>query len=150
MKRFALRGNICYSKSAKEVCTCADHYVVCIDGKSAGVFAALPQEYAEIPVVDCGDQLIIPGLVDLHIHAPQYAYRGLGMDLELMDWLEEQAFPEEIKYQDPEYAKRAYEIFAERRCSKICDNTCLVSTKSIEKLQKFSWNRWKKQGWFLM
>ena len=132
MKRFALRGNICYSKSAKEVCTCADHYVVCIDGKSAGVFAALPQEYAEIPVVDCGDQLIIPGLVDLHIHAPQYAYRGLGMDLELMDWLEEQAFPEEIKYQDPEYAKRAYEIFAEQLQKSATTRACIFGTKHRE------------------
>ena len=63
--------------------------------------------------VDYGDRLIIPGFTDLHVHAPQYAFRGLGMDLELLEWLEEHAFVEEQKYADLAYAKKAYEIFTE-------------------------------------
>ena len=55
--------------------------------------------------------MIIPGLVDLHLHAPQYSFRGLGMDLELMDWLNQRTFPEETKYQNLDYANRAYSIF---------------------------------------
>ena len=51
-------------------------------------------------------------MVDLHIHAPQYAFRGLGMDCELLDWLDRHAFPEETKYSDSDYAQKAYSIFA--------------------------------------
>ena len=112
MKSFVLKGNICYSKSYDEIATYEDSYLVCVDGKSCGVFKELPKEYLSLPVTDYGDNLIFPGLVDLHIHAPQYSYRGLGMDLELLDWLEVQAFPEESKYADVEYAKKAYTIFA--------------------------------------
>ena len=60
----------------------------------------------DIPVEDVGDKLIIPGLTDLHVHAPQYSFRGLGMDMELLDWLETNTFPEEAKYKDLEYAKK--------------------------------------------
>jgi len=52
--------------------------------------------------------LIIPGLTDLHLHAPQYAFAGLGIDLELLPWLDTCAFPEESRYGDLEYAAAAY------------------------------------------
>lgn len=65
------------------------------------------------PITDYGDCLIIPGLVDLHVHASQYAVRGTGMDRELLEWLETTPFPEEAKFADPEYAQKAYQIFVE-------------------------------------
>jgi len=55
--------------------------------------------------------LIVPGLVDLHVHAPQFAYRSLGMDLELIDWLNTHTFPEEARYADLDYAAYAYRAF---------------------------------------
>ena len=58
-----------------------------------GVFAILPEEYAHLPIYDYGDSLIFPGMVDLHVHAPQYSFRGVCMDLELMDWLNSYTFP---------------------------------------------------------
>ena len=109
---FVLKGNVCYNTTPQEVSCTANGYVVCVEGKSAGVFAELPEKYASLPLVDCGDQLIIPGMSDIHIHAPQYAFRGLGMDLELLDWLNTHTFPEEAHYADLEYAGRAYDIFA--------------------------------------
>ena len=39
-------------------------------------------------------------------HAPQYAFRGMCMDLELMDWLNRYTFPEEEKYVDLDYAEK--------------------------------------------
>lgn len=51
-------------------------------------------------------------MVDLHIHAPQYSFRGMGMDCELLEWLNAYTFPEEAKYADTDYAERAYGIFA--------------------------------------
>ena len=111
MKDFVLKGNICYSKSKNELFTQKNAYVVCVNGESKGVFAELPSQYMELPLVDYGDRIIIPGMIDLHIHAPQYAFRGMCMDLELMDWLNQYTFPEEEKYEDLDYAKKAYSIF---------------------------------------
>ena len=66
-----------------------------------------------IKLYDYTGKLIIPGLSDLHLHAPQYPNIGLGLDLELLDWLDTYTFPEESKYKDVEYAKKAYQTFVD-------------------------------------
>lgn len=79
-------------------------------------------------VADYGDCLIIPGMADLHLHASQYAFRGLGMDCELLDWLEKHAFQEEKKYSDSEYADRAYRIFLDDFQKSPTTRACLFAT----------------------
>lgn len=110
---FILHGNIVYSKNPKELQILEDSYLVVKDGLVEGVYEVVPEAYTSYPMTDYEDRLIIPGLVDLHAHAPQYAFRGLGMDLELLDWLDTHTFPEEAKYKDLEYAQKAYGIFAD-------------------------------------
>ena len=66
-----------------------------------------------IKLYDYTGKLIIPGLSDLHLHASQYPNTGLGLDLELLDWLDTYTFPEESKYKDIEYAKKAYQTFVD-------------------------------------
>lgn len=108
---FILKGNICYSKN-KDRLSVIDHgYLICCQGICRGVYPALPEKYQGLPVTDHQDRLVIPGMTDLHIHAPQYPFRGLGMDLELLEWLNTHTFPEESRYADLEYARRAYQIF---------------------------------------
>jgi len=113
MNSFVMRGDVCWSKSPSALETLHDSFLICIEGKSAGVFSRLPDQYAGLPVCDYRGRLVIPGLVDLHAHAPQFAFRGLGMDLELLDWLSCHAFPEEAKYSDLEYARTAYGLFVD-------------------------------------
>ena len=112
---FLLKGNICWNTSQTEVTCKPGACAVCVDGRCAGVWdtAALPAAYADLPVVDCGDALVIPGMSDIHVHAPQYAFRGIGMDRELIEWLNTYTFPEESRYRDLAYAERAYSIFAD-------------------------------------
>lgn len=109
---FFLKGNICHTPGPDRLETFENACLLCEDGRCGGIFREIPGEYSSYPVHDTGDSLIIPGLVDLHIHAPQYAFRGLGMDCELLDWLYRHAFPEEAKYSDPAYAETAYGMFA--------------------------------------
>ena len=66
-----------------------------------------------LKLYDYTGKLIIPGLSDLHLHASQYSNTGLGLDLELLDWLDTYTFPEESKYKDIEYAKKAYQTFVD-------------------------------------
>ena len=127
-KTFALKGNIVYTKDKNELCINEQSYLVCENGKVRGIYKELPDELKNVPVEDMGDQLILPGLTDLHIHAPQYSFRGLGMDMELLDWLETNTFPEEAKYKDLEYAKKAYGIFAEQMRKSAATRACIFAT----------------------
>jgi guanine deaminase len=52
---------------------------------------------------------LLPGLVDLHVHAPQWPQLGLALDLPLEDWLQTCTFPLEARYADSAYAEPAYE-----------------------------------------
>ena len=85
----ALKGQIVYSESSKKLKICENGYLVYEANQIKGVYPTLPEEYEGILVEDYGNRIIVPGFVDLHVHAPQYAFRGLGMDMELLDWLGE-------------------------------------------------------------
>lgn len=50
------------------------------------------------------DQRLFPGLVDLHIHAPQWPQLGTGLDMPLERWLFEHTFPLEARYADATFA----------------------------------------------
>ena len=112
-KTFTIKGDIVWSAGPTELAAVKDGYLVVVDGLVAGVFPELPAEYADIELVDKTGLLVMPGLVDAHVHAPQYAFRGTGLDLELLDWLNTYTFPEEAKYADLDYAERAYDIFVD-------------------------------------
>jgi guanine deaminase len=61
----------------------------------------------DVKYLDRG-RFIIPGFIDTHNHAPQYAQRGLGQSMHILDWLEKVTFPNEARFQDVEYARRIY------------------------------------------
>ena len=82
----------------------------------------LPEQFHGIPCEDFNNCLIVPGMNDLHLHAPQYAFHGMYMDLELLDWLNTVTFPEEARYADLNYAEKAYSIFADDLKTQ-CDHT---------------------------
>ncbi|MDR1379463.1 MAG: amidohydrolase family protein [Synergistaceae bacterium] len=103
-------------------------YVICVGGVSQGVFRQLPDKYTTLELRDYGDKLILPGLVDLHVHAPQHPFRTFGMDLELIDWLNTHTFTEEAKYKDLDYAAKAYRIFVEEELKGPNTRICAFAT----------------------
>ena len=128
MRSYLLQGNICYSKSSDEICIAEDGYVVCEENKCAGVFREIPEKYQSLPLYNYQNRLIIPGLVDLHVHAPQYPFRGMAMDLELIDWLNTYTFAEEAKYKNLDYAEKAYEIFVQDLKESATTRACIFGT----------------------
>ena len=131
-KSFVLKGHICYSDEKKKLHIKPNSYAVCKDGVCQGVFEKIPQKFASFEVRDMGDVLVIPGLTDLHAHAPQYAFRGQGMDLELLEWLNTHTFPEEARYADLEYAQRAYGMYVEELKKSAVTRAVIFGTLHVE------------------
>ena len=70
-----------------------------------GDFTALRRAHPDEEVVDLRAGVLLPGLVDTHVHYPQVRIIGaLGMPL--LDWLERCALPEECRLADVDYARR--------------------------------------------
>lgn len=128
MKPFAVKGNVIYTKTKDAFTVAENAFVVSENGQVAGVFPVLPKAYSGIEVRDFGGRLVIPGLVDLHLHAPQYAFRGMGMDLELIPWLNKYAFPEEAKFADLSYAREKYAAFCRALENGATTRACVYAT----------------------
>ena len=60
-----------------------------------------PDANAEI-TVDAKGGIIMPGLVNSHMHAPMSMFRGLADDLPLLVWLNQHIFPAEAKHVSPQ------------------------------------------------
>ena len=123
-----LKGDICYSKDPQNISVSENGYLVCENGSVGGVFSQIPEKYKGLPVTDHTGCIIIPGLCDLHTHAPQYSLRGLGMDMELLDWLSTYTYPEESKYEKVDYAAKSYGEFADALKSGATTRACVFAT----------------------
>lgn len=55
-----------------------------------------------------GNRFLLPGFVDLHIHAPQWPQLGKALDVPLEVWLQEYTFPLEARYSDTDFARAVY------------------------------------------
>ncbi len=53
-------------------------------------------------------QRLLPGLIDLHLHAPQWPQLGTGLDLPLEQWLFEHTFPLEARFADTPFAAEVW------------------------------------------
>jgi guanine deaminase len=104
----AYQGHILYTKNPDRFEIFENGAVVVEDGKVVEVLKTLPENLEALEVFNMGDRLIIPGFVDLHFHAPQFPNLGLGLDKELLPWLEDYTFPEEARYSDLDYAESVY------------------------------------------
>ena len=77
------------------------------DGRILSIRPDSPADGAD--VVLGSDLVILPGLVDTHLHAPQWPQLGTGLDLPLEDWLFQHTFPLEARFDDEAYAASVWE-----------------------------------------
>jgi len=92
----------------------ADGAIVAV-ATDAQQIRSLLEAHAPLEVVTLREtEFLAPGMVDCHVHAPQYAYSGTATDKPLMEWLQHYTFPAEKRCEDVEYAKHLYGALVEQ------------------------------------
>lgn len=108
MAKTVFHGDIVFTSNMGNFDIYENSYILVEDGMVVEIKKHLEDSYKDYEMKDYSGKLIIPGFSDIHLHAPQYPNRGLGMDKELIPWLNTYTFPEEAKYSDLEYAEGVY------------------------------------------
>jgi 5-methylthioadenosine/S-adenosylhomocysteine deaminase len=73
---------------------------------------AIERGFRSATTIDAAGQIVMPGLINTHTHAPMVLYRGLADDLALMDWLTKYIFPAEAKTVSPEFVRAGTRLAA--------------------------------------
>ncbi len=88
---------------------------VAIDGSTivdVGTPVEIAARFSAPQTIEARDQVVLPGLVNTHTHAPMVLFRGLADDLALMDWLQKYIFPAEAKSVSPEFVRTGTRLAA--------------------------------------
>ena len=88
---------------------------VAIDGTdivAVGPVSDVAARFLARETVDARGQIVLPGLINTHTHAPMVLYRGLADDLALSEWLEKYIFPAEAKTVSPEFVRAGTRLAA--------------------------------------
>ncbi len=78
--------------------------------QAVGAYRQVVVDYPHVAVEHLPGRIIAPGFVDLHIHYPQTNVIGSPAD-GLLPWLENYTFPEEKRFEYPEYSAQAATFF---------------------------------------
>ncbi len=105
-------GDPFYEPESQAVRYIADGLLLVRDGQieALGTYADLVSRVGDRPLIDHSGQLIIPGLIDTHIHYPQTGMMAAYGE-QLLEWLNRYTFPTERKFADPAYARSVAELF---------------------------------------
>ena len=121
--KFAVRGRFVHANARRAglIEFVEDGLIVVEDGaiiavaKDADQIKAVLAEHRPQDVVELAEtEFLAPGMVDCHVHAPQYAYSGTATDKPLMEWLQHYTFPAEKRCVDVDYAKTLYSALVDR------------------------------------
>jgi 5-methylthioadenosine/S-adenosylhomocysteine deaminase len=88
---------------------------VAIDGRNIAAVDtpdAIAMRYSSQTSIDTSGQVVMPGLINTHTHAPMVLFRGLADDLALMDWLQKYIFPAEAKTVTPDFVRAGTRLAA--------------------------------------
>ena len=106
------RANFFHSPAKDQIERVDDAFLLIEDGAIVSVVTSQDHRWQELqnePATDLRDQgFLLPGFVDLHIHAPQFPQLGQALDVPLEVWLQTHTFPLEARYKDLDYADGVY------------------------------------------
>ena len=126
------KGNIIFTETPKKFSILKNGYIIVENTKIIKTSEILDDIYKNFEIIDFGNKLIIPGFVDIHLHAPQYENLGLGYDKELLPWLNTYTFPEEAKFSDIHYSEKIYPKFIEALYQNGTTRSVIFSSLHVE------------------
>ena len=132
-RSFAIKGTLVFTAQRDQFTIMEDAYLVCDGKKVAGTYSALPEQYRQIKVLDASGKFVIPGTCDIHVHASQAPFQGIGQNIEngqWNTWFERYAFPDESRFNDPAYAELTYTRFAKSLLATPTTRLCAYATTS--------------------
>jgi guanine deaminase len=83
-------------------------------------------------------QYLLPGLIDLHIHAPQWPHMGKALDVSLAEWLMDYTFPLEAKYQDIGFAEDVYASLVDAMVANGTTTAVYFATRHVPATQRLA------------
>ena len=74
---------------------------------AVGTRAALEQAYPNVPRIHCQGNILMPGLINTHMHLAQCMLRGMADDMPLLPWLTQRIWPVQGGYTPEQYLASA-------------------------------------------
>ena len=93
-------------------------------GEARDILAAAPKDAA---IDDHAGKLVLPGLIDAHIHYPQTRVIG-SYGAQLLDWLNKYTFVEEQKFADPAHSASVARFFLDELFRQGTTTACVYCT----------------------
>lgn len=96
--------------------------------------ALSPTLPADITMIDHGNDILLPGFIDTHIHYPQTDVIGSG-GRQLLDWLQDYTFPAERRFADLAHGQEVAEFFLDelvRNGTTTANVFCTVHAASVD------------------
>ena len=103
-----------------------------------GVIPADDPRLVGVPVLDVTGCVVLPGLVQAHIHLCQTLGRGLADDLPLLRWLSERVLPYETALDEPDLTLAAQVGVAELLLSGTIWERCGTTMRCVR--------QWRRRG----
>lgn len=142
MRQFTLCGTLIHAPVCGQIETIANALIqVDNEGYITGVIAPESENYAQVKqtAVASGTlltlspgQYLLPGLIDLHVHAPQWPQAGNVLHLPLYEWLQAYTFPLEAKYADLAFAEKVYSSLVDTLIANGTTTTLYFATVHLE------------------
>jgi len=88
---------------------------VAIDGgviMAVGPADEVARQFSAKERIDVRGQVVLPGLINTHTHAPMVLFRGLADDFTLEEWLTKYIFPAEARTVSPEFVRIGTQLAA--------------------------------------
>ena len=102
--------------------------------KDVDEFQNLKTQFPHLEIHDYGNHLITAGFIDCHMHYPQTKIIA-SYGKRLLDWLNDYTFPEEMKFENSDYAKKIANLTLDlslRNGTTTVASFCTTSVNSVD------------------